>query len=519
MRLRPSTRAAEPAATGWRRDVAAGALGGLAALALPPLFLLPVLLVAVPGLIGLIDGAGRARTAFRIGFWFGFGHHLIGLYWITDAILIEAARYWWFVPLAVPGLAAILAPFIGLACAIAWSARRGWPRVLALAGAWTLADLARQFVGTGFPWNPWGSVWALPGLAGDVLLQPLAWIGTPGLTMLTVLAAAAPVFGRRGWFGLAAGLAAWAALGALRLAQPAGPPPGLHVVLAQGDIAQGQKWDQALAERIFTRYIVLSQEALAPLGPGPAVVIWPETASPFLLQTDALARAAIADGGRATTLAGTVRFDEARRPRNSLVVVSPSGAAIGLYDKWHLVPGGEYMPSWLPIRIVPGGGFAAGDGPRPLTVPGVPKFGALICYEAIFPHQVIDETDRPEWMVNITNDAWFGDSSGPRQHLAAARMRAVEEGLPLVRAANTGISAGFDAHGRELVRLGLGREGTRVLDLPGTLPPTLFGRFGLGIPAGLALLLLGLAWADRVLSRKPPETRPKVSFCATRPPI
>ncbi len=173
--------------------------------------------------------------------------------------------------------------------------------------------------------------------------------------------------------------------------------------------------------------------------------------------------------GGTPTLVGSVRFDERQRPRNSLFAVIDGGAIGGVYDKWHLVPFGEYVPDWLPlpIMVVPGGGFASGPGPRTLQVPGLPPFGALICYEAIFPGQVVERDNRPAWLVNVTNDAWFGNSTGPRQHLAAARMRAVEEGLPLLRAANTGISAAFDARGRELGRLDMQQTGTLAVALPG----------------------------------------------------
>ena len=213
----------------------------------------------------------------------------------------------------------------------------------------------------------------------------------------------------------------------------------------------------------------------------PAVVVWPETASPFLLQTDAEARAAIAEAaGNRTALVGAVRFDQAGRPRNSLFAVLPGGRLDGIYDKWHLVPFGEYQPGWLPlpVQVVPGGGFQSGPGPRTLHVPGLPPVGPLICYEAIFPAQVVDEADRPAWLVNITNDAWFGNSTGPRQHLAAARLRAVEEGLPLMRAANTGISAVTDGFGRILVEAPLGAEAVLDSPLPQALAPTWQYRWG-----------------------------------------
>src|ERR1700688_3570737 len=172
---------------GLRADLAALGLGALSAAALPPMHAIPVLLISVPGLLALLDGARKPGTAARRGWWFGFGHHLLGLYWITEAILFEAERFWWLVPLAVPATAAGLALFIAVACAAARLAPAGWPRALALAGAWVLADLARQFVLTGFPWNPWGSVWEIPGTLGDVFIQPGAWVSVHGLTLATLL--------------------------------------------------------------------------------------------------------------------------------------------------------------------------------------------------------------------------------------------------------------------------------------------------------------------------------------------
>lgn len=475
---------------GLRADLAALGLGALAAAALPPFHAVPLLLISVPGLLVLLDAARSPAVAFRRGWWFGFGHHVLGLYWITEAILFEAARFWWLVPLAVPAVAAALALFIAAACLVARLARPGWRRVLALAGAWVLTDLARQFVLTGFPWNPWGSAWELPGPLGDVFIQPAAWIGVHGLTLVTLLLAATPVLG---WRWCTAGtvlLAVWAAFGVLRL-QPAIPPTSLTVVLVQGDVDQGQKWDQDLAVRIFRHYIDLSAQARAA---PPFVVIWPETSFPGLLDIDELARRAIEQAtGGAPAVVGSIRFDTQRRPRNSLFAVLDGSAIAAVYDKWHLVPFGEYIPDWLPlpIMVMPGNGFASGPGPRTLHVPDLPPFGPLICYEAIFSGEIVDRDDRPAWLVNITNDAWFGNSTGPRQHLAAARMRAVEEGLPLVRAANTGISAAFDARGHEIGRIGMQTAGTLVVTLPGALPKTLFARFGLWLPAISGSVALG----------------------------
>jgi apolipoprotein N-acyltransferase len=289
------------------------------------------------------------------------------------------------------------------------------------------------------------------------------------------------------------------------LREPLPEGSSLNVALLQGNVAQGEKFDQDLAIRIFRHYLDLAARGRSGAGTGPLVEIWPETAFPGLLDYDVAARRVIEQAtGGAPSLIGSVRFDESRRPRNSLFAVVDDGAIAGLYDKWHLVPFGEYIPNWLPlpIMVLPGNGFAAGPGPRTLHVPGLPPFGALICYEAIFPGQIVDRTDRPAWLVNVTNDAWFGNSSGPRQHLAAARMRAVEEGLPLLRAANTGISAAFDARGHEIGRIGMQTTGALQVALPPPLPKTPFSQLGLWIPFTAALVAVGLGLMARALTSR-----------------
>jgi apolipoprotein N-acyltransferase len=495
--------------TGWRADLGLLAAGVLSALALPPVHLIPVLLLTVPALLVRIGVSAGPRGAARAGWWFGLGFYIAGLYWLTDAILFEADRFWWVVPFAVPAVAAALALFIAAACAIARLARPGWRRLFALAGAWTLLDLARQFVLSGFPWNPLGSVWELPGAVGDVLIQPAALGGIHGLTLATLLLAGLPLLGWRG-IGAGAGLLAlWIGFGVIRMNEPMASGPGVTVLLIQGNVAQGEKWDRAVMVAIFRHYLELTREAVADVR-GPAVVVWPETASPALLETDPDARALIAEAsGNRPALIGAIRFDKQQRPRNSLFALGTDGAIEAIYDKWHLVPFGEYQPDWWPawVEVFPGGGLRSGDGPATLRVQRLPPVGALICYEAIFSGQVVNEADRPEWMVNITNDAWFGNSSGPRQHLAAARLRAVEEGLPLVRAANTGISAAFDARGHELGRLGLNRTGVLTVVLPTALGPPIYARMGLAVPLclGMLCLIMGLA-APR---RRKPSGRPK----------
>ncbi len=454
--------------------MAALGFGALSGLAFPPIFALPVLLVGFPGLLTVLGSARGPAAAARRGWWFGFGLNLVGLYWVTEAILVEAARFWWFVPIAVPALAALLSLFIAPVCALARCAAPGWRRVAVLAGAWVLSDLARQFALGGFPWNPFGSVWEFPGRLGDVFIQPAAWVGVHGLTLATVLLACTPVLSRGLRAAAVVFVAVWAGLGLWRLNWPVPPAAEpLHVVLVQGDIAEGEKWSQDRALDIFRHYLLLTERGVEEAGPGPKVVIWPETAVPWLLEPSPQVRQAIMQAtGGAPALVGAVDFTPAHRPMNELVALVGNGEIAATYAKWHLVPFGEYQPAWGADRHPDRArrGIVPGPGPQTLQVPGLPPLAPFICYEAIFSHQIVNESDRPRWMVNITNDAWFGDSTGPRQHLAAARLRAVEEGLPLMRAANTGISAGFDAHGHELGRLGLDEAGSLVLALPGDLP-------------------------------------------------
>lgn len=489
---------------GWRLWVTAAGLGVLAALALPPVHAVPVLLVSIPGLLALVGEAPSWKRAFWLGFAWGWGFFAAGLYWVTHAILTEVARFWWLVPIAVPALALPLALFVAGPAALAWRAREGWPRVLVFAGAFVLFELLRGFAFTGFPWNLLGTVWAF----GALPIQAAAWVGVHGLSLATVLIAATPLLGRRAMLGGAAALAGFALFGLARLwpAEPTPQPVGLLIV--QANVAQEVKWRADQRVPILRRYIEATREAaLAALRDLPEdqtlAVIWPETAVPFLVADDPDVRQLIAGSlpPRAILLTGTVRAEVSadrtvRRVFNSLVAVDPAGEVLGVADKVHLVPFGEYMPlsGLLPIRIVQGGAdFTPGESLQSVHAGRVPPFGVLICYEVIFPARVVPD-DRPAWLVNVTNDGWFGISSGPWQHLAAARLRAVEEGLPLARAAQTGISAVFDARGREVGSLGLGETGVLRAPLPAAREATPFARFGLSIAAILSAALFASGW-------------------------
>ncbi|WP_309139502.1 apolipoprotein N-acyltransferase [Siccirubricoccus sp. G192] len=485
-----------------RALLAAFALGLASALALPPVHAVPVLLLAFPGLLALAGAQPGWRRAAAVGFAWGFGHHLAGVYWVTYAILTDVATFWWLVPLAAPGLAVPLALFVVPPVLVAWALPPGWPRLLGFAGAWVASEMLRGVAFTGFPWNLIGSVWAFAALP----VQGAAVVGVHGLSLATVLLASLPLLGnRRVLAGGVLVLAGFAAFGAWRLAAPDPAFQPVELVLVQGNVAQEVKWRQDQRLPIFQRYLDLTAAAAAraaEAAPGSRIaVIWPETASPFLLAQDPEARrmAAAALPPGAMLIGGTVRGvwgpDGAlRQVFNSLVVLDSAGEVVALYDKAHLVPFGEYMPlaGLIPIRMVVGGmDFSAGPGAVTLAPPGLPPFGALICYEVIFPGEVTPKP-RPDWLVNITNDAWFGHSAGPWQHLAAARLRAAEEGLPVARAAQTGISAVFDARGRRLHMLPLGATGTLSTPLPGAGPPTPFARFGLIVPGVLAVFCLGL---------------------------
>ena len=485
--------------SGWRRLAMAMVFGGLATLALPPAGAVPVLLLAFPGLLWLLDGVRTGKGAFAVGWFFGLAHHLLGLYWISAALFTDIGRFWWALPLSAAGLPVLLAMFTGCATLVVWKLRAaGLARVLLFAASWTAFEWLRGHLFTGFPWNLIGYSWTgfLP------VLQTVSLTGVYGLSLLTVLVAALPAAladtpdsqtgapPRRAWAALAAGLALFAALGgwgAMRLAgASAETVPGVRLRLVQPAIDQRLKWEPAERVRNIQQQLDLSA---APASEPISHVIWAETAVPLFLEQDARVRQALAavtpPGGLLITGAprGSVDVYGERRYFNSLLAVDGSGAVTAAFDKFHLVPFGEYMPlrEWLPVGAIAGNGaeFSAGPGPVSLPMKGLPPASPLICYEVIFPGAVTDPGNRPQWLLNLTNDAWYGNTAGPHQHFAIAQTRAVEEGVPLVRVANTGISGVTDAYGRVTAMLGLGQRGVVDAALPKALPvPTLYGRAG-----------------------------------------
>ncbi|WP_425324672.1 apolipoprotein N-acyltransferase [Methylobacterium soli] len=502
---------------GWGRLTWAFLAGTLGALAMPPFGVLPALVVSLTAAVWLMDGAARGdprlwRTLLPcalVGWAWGFGYLTAGLWWLGSAFLVEADEFAWALPLGVVGLPAVLALFFGAGFAAArllWSSGAG--RICGFAVGISAAEWLRGHLFTGFPWNTLGmalgqNLW---------LTQSACLVGLYGLTLIAVLVCAAPAtlateggaLRRFGPTALAAlALGGLMLFGAYRV--PAGSEatvPGVRLRLVQPNLPQDAKFRPENRADIVDRYIELSQRPPEAGGVLPTHIIWPESAFPFLIQRDpgSLAKVGGALQSGQHLITGAARAEEplpGERLRffNAIMTIEPPNRISDTYDKVHLVPFGEYLPAPLDALLraiglrqfvsIPGG-FSAGSraGQRILEVPGLPPAAATICYEAIFPGAVVPagtagSAARPGLILNVTNDAWFGDTPGPRQHLAQARLRAVEEGLPLVRDANTGISAVIDAYGRVTASLPLDKEAVLDADLPTRIEPApLYARFG-----------------------------------------
>ncbi len=490
---------------GFSRFAIALIAGALAAIAMAPYHLVPLLVLAFTVLAWQIDGLGEKRRlgfAALLGWSFGTGFFAVGTYWVGYAFLVDAKTFGALMPAAVTSMAVGLGLFPLVAVALArlfWA--KGPARVAILAISWSLIEWVRGHILTGFPWNLFSATW------GDTLsiLQVTSLIGSYGLSFFTALAAASPaalVQFRDGraqlapWRGAAwpAGCAALFGLifsfGVGRLSVPEAPNvPGIRLRLVQPSVPQRDKLSGRDAPEIFAKHLLLMMR------PGADTIthfIWSEAAVPDTLADDPAALKAIGDvlGPKQWLIAGSVRYvpPSGGKPEkffNSLFVIDTNGRIVATYDKHHLVPFGEYLPlKWffsaigMKQLVENESGFAHGDALHTISVPGTPPFGPLICYEAIFPGEVVDPKHRPTWLLNITDDTWFGHGAGPRQHFESARVRAVEEGLPLVRDANNGISAVIDAKGR--IRKFLRLDAVGVLDsaLPVAGAPTIYSRIG-----------------------------------------
>jgi len=477
----------------WTVLALAATFGAVAATGQAPLDLWWLSLGSFALLTELVVRRASLGQMIWAGWLAGSGYFAAALFWIYEPFQVEADIYGWMAPFAVLFMAVGMALFWGLAAALAGFGRGRITRALGFAIGLTATDLLRGYVLTGFPWALAGHIWI-----GTPVAQMAAYTGPLGLSALTMLASALPVLAARaafrgGFAALAAGLiaAVWAD-GAARLAQPVQPrDPEIRVRLVQPNARQELKWREDMWQLFLDRQL----RASAPGdGPRPDLIVWPETSVPWLLERAQPFLQDVAMVSAGIPVALGIQRRDGTRYYNSLAVIGPGGTVTATYDKWHLVPFGEYIPfgdllSYVGISAFAareGMGYSAGEGAKVLPLGRVGKVLPLICYEAVFPQDLNAAPVRADWILQITNDAWFGDLAGPYQHLAQARLRAIEQGLPLLRAANTGVSAVIDAHGRVLQSLPLDTDGVIDAVVPPALSPTI-----LLVVAALALWLIG----------------------------
>ena len=525
--------------TGWRRALAAVAAGAVGALAMPPFGFLPALAMSLSPAIWLLDSTGRDsragtfRSAALVGWLWGFGYFVAGLWWLGAAFLVEADQFAWALPLGVLGLPALLAFFSAFSFALA---RLFWmhdaTRILAFAAALTVGEWLRGHLFTGFPWNS-------PGMAlgqNIWLMQGASLVGLYGLTLIAIALGAAPAVlftggsRRRRWTAPLLALTALALLagfGAWRVpVEPISVVENVSLRIMQPNLPQDAKFNPRNRDAIMRRYLAISRYAgQSGLTLDSAThLIWPESAFPFLLHRDPAALAQIAGilPARALLITGAARMDaplpgeSVGKFYNAIQTIDHRGTILESYDKVHLVPFGEYVPNFLDSLIrrmglrqfisIPGG-FEPSEKRTILSVPGLPAIAATICYEAIFPDEFLPDGPRPDLILNVTNDAWFGTTPGPYQHFAQSRLRAVEEGLPLVRAANTGISAIVDPFGRIVASLPLGTEGVLDGGLPRSLSRTVYGESRRFVLTAMLVICL-MAPAVRRRRQVSPTPRP-----------
>ena len=470
-------------------------LGGMAALGQAPVGAWPLSILGFALLYGVFSRAAGWRQAAGIGWAFGTGFFLIALNWIIEPFLVDVARHGWMAPFALLGLAAGLALFWAVALGLGRALGGG---ALGFVGGLGLIELARGYVLTGFPWAQPGHV-----LIDTPLLHWASYLGSLGLTALVLLAAVAlwatMTGGRRALLALGAMAVLWP-MGALLTPNAGAAPEAAMVRLIQPNAPQHEKWDPDKIQGFFDRQLAFSAAGET----RPDLIVWPETAVPVMLERAATTLEVISDAaGSVPVVVGLQRRDEMRL-FNTLALVEAGGSVAAVYDKHHLVPFGEYMPYGDQLArfgihgmaAKDGQGFSSGPGAQVIEMGALGRALPLICYEGVFPQDLRAAPGRADFILLITNDAWFGKFSGPYQHLAQARLRSAEFGLPMIRVANTGVSAMIDAAGRVTESLPLGEAGWRDAALPPPLPPTVYARLGDAPMLVIFLIFLGLSRMD-----------------------
>lgn len=480
---------------GKRACALAFAAGALMTLGFAPLHLWPVLFISLPVFYLLLEGANRAQSLWR-GFFFGYGYSMAGTWWVANSLLVDAAKFGWMLPFSVLGLSAVMALWFVALAALLYRFR-GCYSVLFFAAMWVAVEYLRSLGMFGFPWNLVGYM----SLASLHIAQTASLIGVYGLSLLLVLLGLLPIYflnphtRTQRQRTLAIAVLVFGAVffyGQHRLSTPT-EMTSTRLRIVQPNIPQevkGSREGRELAGKIFGE--------LSPVAKGetpPDVTIWPETAYPYTIRPDT---AHPLPDHVPLLITGAVR-SEGRPPQvkiwNSVIALNWAGELLATYDKHQLVPFGEFVPlrEVLPLdKITPGElDFTRGSGPTTIALEKLPPFSPLVCYEVIFPWLAVDAKQRPEWLLNVTNDGWFGDSPGPHQHFDMARMRAIEQGLPLVRAANNGISAVVDGSGRITGSLGLYERGVLDRALPQKRAATYYHRWK-NIPILIILLVIGL---------------------------
>ncbi len=515
---------------GWKRNGLAFFSGAILTLALPPFDFFAVGFISFPILIWLLEGAApspNTRGTLRlypsavIGWFFGFGYFVFGLWWLANALLAQGNEFIWALPLAVFGLPALLALFYAGAAMIGKSIwGNGIGAAAALAFGFGISEWLRANVFTGFPWNGIG----LTAMPSPVMMQSASIFGVTGMNALAVLMFGLPStlgLHKHRFFGPFLALCLLVPHGTYgywRIHQAAAMQSGQGtkiVRLVQPSYKQSEKWDETERDKIFANYLALSTQIPEVNQPKPDLIIWPETAVPFIFtdRPQALAALGTALDDNQTLLAGAVRQEGQRdagetvRYYNSMLAINGKGEIIDAADKVHLVPFGEYLPFGDILRslgvqeVAMPGGFSAGSAPHHFKLPNLPKILPLICYEIIFPGVTAEENDGVKIVVNITNDAWYGHSPGPYQHFRLAQLRSAESGIPLIRSANNGISGEVDGYGRVVGALALDVVGVIDVPIATALEPTIYNRHGQRVIFLLFALLFAISSLTKLRGR------------------